>query len=66
MKKRPKKLPLNGRSRAVKGTDMITYNLVQVPRQLIEVAKAKCRAQDPPVSLRWQLTKLLRDWLELT
>lgn len=45
------------------GTDLQTYNWENVPRALIQAAIAKCKRQDPPVTLKWQLTKLLRDWV---
>lgn len=49
-------------SRKVKGSTLTTYNWAQVPRQLLEDAQAKCRAQEPPISLKWQLIKLLKAW----
>lgn len=45
------------------GTELQSYNWENVPRALIQAAIAKCRRQDPPVTLKWQLTKLLKDWL---
>ncbi len=51
------------RDRAFKGTDEMTVLLERVPRRLIEQAKAKCRQQDPPVSLKWQILELLKGWV---
>ena len=46
----------------MKGSDQITYNLVKVNRRTLEDARDKCRQQDPPVSLTWQIMKLLQEW----
>ena len=54
--------PANGRSRAVKNSDRVTYNLVQVDRKTLDDARAKCKAQNPPLPLTWQIMKLLQDW----
>ena len=50
------------KSRKVKGTAEISVLLEKIPRQLIEDAKAKCRSDQPPTSLRWRLLELLKAW----
>lgn len=52
------------KSRSLKGTDRQSFMLENVPRDLIERAIVKCRTQDPPVSLRWQLERLLKTWVD--
>lgn len=39
------------------------YLLENVPRDLMTRAKGKARAQDPPVSVKWVLIKLLEQWV---
>jgi hypothetical protein len=39
------------------------YLLENVPRDLIHRAKEKARLQDPPVSVKWVLIKLLEQWV---
>ena len=38
----------------------MTLNLEKIPRELVEAAKAKCKAEEPPVSLRWKVIQLLK------
>lgn len=40
----------------------MTLNLEKIPRQLVEDAKAKCKQQEPPRPLRWQIIELLKQW----
>lgn len=49
--------------RKVRGTPLTTYMWEKVPRALIQAAIAKCRAEQPPISLKWKLIELLRDWV---
>ena len=51
------------RTRAHAGGALMTYNLEGVPRALIEQARAKCRAQMPPTSVKAQLIRLLQGWV---
>lgn len=51
-------------NRKVRGTELTTYNWERVPRQLLQKAMLKCRAQQPPISLKWKLIELLRNWVE--
>lgn len=51
------------RSRKVKNSPLTTYTWTQVPRQLVQDAIAKCRAESPPISLKWKLIQLLREWV---
>lgn len=50
------------RDRRVKDTDQMTYLLEKAPRQLIEDARAKCKRQDPPESLKARILALLKEW----
>jgi len=59
-----KAAPKPRRSRAVKGSDLMTYNLVKVPRKLLEDARAKCEREIPRLTLTSQIVKLLMEWLE--
>lgn len=38
------------------------YLLENAPRALIQDSIAKCKAQDPPRSLRYQILELLKQW----
>lgn len=62
-KRKPIPTPPERASRAVKGTDTKTVLLEQVPRELFDAAAAKCRAADPPRSLKAQIVSLLRRWV---
>jgi hypothetical protein len=44
--------------------EKMTYLWEDVPRELMQKAKAKGRAQDPPVSVKWVLVKLLQQWVD--
>ena len=50
-------------NRKTKGTRTTAYHWHGVPRELIERALAKCRAQEPPISLKWKLRELLEKWV---
>jgi len=50
--------------RRTKGTDLQTYMWEKVPRRLLQRAMEKCRAQTPPISLKWKLIELLTKWVE--
>jgi len=58
-----KATPKPRKSRAVKGSDLMTYNLVKVPRKLLEDARAKCEREIPRLTLTSQIVKLLMEWL---
>jgi hypothetical protein len=48
--------------RKVKDTALTSYAWQRVPRQLLQDAQAKCRAERPPISLKWKLIELLEQW----
>lgn len=48
------------RDRRVRGTPMKTYLWEQVPRQLLDDAKAKARSEE--TTIKAVLLRLLRDW----
>ncbi len=50
--------------RKVRGTDLTTYNWERVPRKLLNKAMLKCRAEQPPISLKWKLIQLLTAWVD--
>ena len=50
--------------RKTKGTELQTYMWEKVPRRLLQRAFEKCRAQTPPISLKWKLIELLKTWVE--
>lgn len=49
--------------RQVKGTAETTILLEKLPRQLIDDAKAKCKAEMPPMALKWKIVQLLKGWV---
>ena len=52
------------RDRKVKGTHLVTYNWSLIPRKLLRDAQAKCRAEQPPIALKWKLIELVTFWLK--
>ncbi len=50
------------RDRRTRHTSLQSYLWEQVPRQLIEDAKRKAKAQTPPTNVKRVLVGLLRDW----
>ena len=46
-------------------TDQNTYHMSfrNMPRDLMARAIEKCRQQDPPVSLRYKIVELVKEWL---
>lgn len=50
------------RPRRVTGTALKSYLWERVPRKLLEDATTKCKQQEPPLSLKWLLIQLLKEW----
>jgi hypothetical protein len=47
-----------------KATEFTSYLWDKVPRDLIQRAIEKGKQQTPPISLKWKLIELLRNWVE--